>query len=134
MSEIFGNTTTTPINPDAFSGGGGADKMDKFGEVIQENSTTEIRIEDTGAANFKFKIKGKNTGACFEFESSSPDGGRMRYGGPGNFVVEDLEVLSPTKPNHPTDKQYVDNLVGNIETTLDNIIALQENLIGGGSV
>ena len=120
------------------SGGGGSidpaildSKMDKFGEVIQENSTTEIRIPDTGGANFKFGIKGKYSSAYFEFESTSPEGGRIRYGGPGSFVIEELEVLSPTKPNHPTNKQYVDNLIGAIDEVLDAILASQQSYLGG---
>ena len=34
MAEIFGNTTTTPINPDMFSGGG--DVRETVTEVINE--------------------------------------------------------------------------------------------------
>ena len=65
MSEIFGNTTTTPINPDAFSGGGGGGSVDL-----------------------------------------------------SNYYTKD----------------EIDNQIGDIETALDNIIAIQNSLIGGGNV
>jgi hypothetical protein len=40
----------------------------------------------------------------------------------------------PTQDAHLTNKKYVDNQIGNIETALDNIIAIQNELIGGGTV
>jgi hypothetical protein len=39
-----------------------------------------------------------------------------------------------TTDNSVVTKNYIDNAIGDIETVLDNIIAIQENLIGGGSV
>lgn len=43
-------------------------------------------------------------------------------------------LASPIQPHQATNKEYVDGLVGDIETALDTIISIQENLIGGGSV
>ena len=40
-------------------------------------------------------------------------------------------VGAPVFGVHAANKQYVDDLVGNIETALDSIIAIQESLIGG---
>lgn len=63
MPEIYGNTTTTPLNPDAFSSGGGSVDL-------------------------------------------------------SNYYT----------------KTEIDTQIGDIETALDSIIAIQETLIGGGSV
>lgn len=38
MNEIFGNTTTTPINPNAFSGGGGSVTVDQTYNPDSENA------------------------------------------------------------------------------------------------
>ena len=43
-------------------------------------------------------------------------------------------VPSPTQNTDAANKIYVDDMVGNIETALDGIITLQENLIGGDTV
>lgn len=57
------------------------------------------------------------------------------------YVQEDLVVgrtaiceKDPTQDAHLTNKKYVDGLIGNIETALDNIIAIQNSLIGGDEV
>ena len=42
MSEIFGNTTTTPINPDAFSGGGSGDVSDYYTKDEIDNQIGDI--------------------------------------------------------------------------------------------
>jgi S-adenosylhomocysteine hydrolase len=47
--------------------------------------------------------------------------------------LENLETPDVDLSNYYT-KEEIDNKVGDIETALDNIIAIQENLIGGGSV
>lgn len=46
MNEIFGNTTTTPINPDAFSGGGGGSdiKVDQTYNPESENAQSGIAV------------------------------------------------------------------------------------------
>ena len=46
--------------------------------------------------------------------------------GTGYFLVN-----NPTRPYHAANKKYVDDTVGEIDTVLDNIIALQNSLIGG---
>jgi hypothetical protein len=48
----------------------------------------------------------------------------------GNSQIEVVEV--PTAANHATSKAYVDTKIGDIETVLDSVIAMQNNLIGGG--
>ena len=42
-----------------------------------------------------------------------------------------LAVNTPTADEHATTKAYVDGLVGDVETALDSIIAIQTSLIGG---
>ena len=44
------------------------------------------------------------------------------------------DVVTPENNTDAVNKEYVDNKVGNIEEALDGIIAIQEELIGGGSV
>lgn len=44
-----------------------------------------------------------------------------------------LYVGTPTADGHAATKQYVDNAIGDIETALDSIIAIQNSLIGGES-
>lgn len=45
-----------------------------------------------------------------------------------------LSVGTPTADTDAANKAYVDNAIGDIEAALDNIIAIQENLIGGENV
>lgn len=45
-----------------------------------------------------------------------------------------LAVGTPTDDAHATTKKYVDDKIGDIETVLDSIIAIQNTLIGGGTV
>ena len=44
-----------------------------------------------------------------------------------------VSTQAPIADLHATNKAYVDGLVGNIETALDSIIAIQEGLIGGNA-
>lgn len=51
--------------------------------------------------------------------------------------VSPIRIINVADPKNGLDvanKQYVDSLVGDIETALDNIITMQNNLIGGGNV
>ena len=55
----------------------------------------------------------------------------------GELTVNNYPIKSmaePTDDYHLVNKKYVDNQIGDRETTLDNIIAIQNELIGGGSV
>lgn len=57
-------------------------------------------------------------------------------GGTGETITIDTE-MSDTSENavqNKVIKKYVDDITGDIETALDNIIAIQNLLIGGGSV
>lgn len=51
-----------------------------------------------------------------------------------NISGETFVETEPTTEYSIATKGYVDGLVGDIETALDNIIAIQNELIGGGSV
>lgn len=44
-----------------------------------------------------------------------------------------IGAATPVNDTHVANKMYVDGLVGNVETALDGIIAIQESLIGGES-
>ena len=44
MAEIFGSTTTTPLNPDAFSGGGGDIIIDQVYDSTSENAQSGIAV------------------------------------------------------------------------------------------
>ena len=57
-------------------------------------------------------------------------------GGSGGDITIDT-AMSDTSENavqNKVIKKYVDDMAGDIETALDNIIAIQNTLIGGGSV
>lgn len=57
-------------------------------------------------------------------------------GGSGASITIDAE-MSDTSENavqNKVIKAYVDGITGDVETALDNIIAIQNSLIGGGSV
>lgn len=47
--------------------------------------------------------------------------------GDGQIIVP----LVPTEPSHAPSKEYVDTKIGDIETVLDSVIAMQNTLIGG---
>ena len=82
-------------------------KMDKFGEVYDNDVVFQKN------AYFEANINDFLGEACFEGE---------------------VNVLrSPTAHTHAVNKGYVDGLVGNIESALDSIIAIQQQLIGGNA-
>ena len=43
-------------------------------------------------------------------------------------------MVDPVDDGDVISKKYIDNIVGDIETALDSIIAIQEGLIGSGSI
>lgn len=51
----------------------------------------------------------------------------------GKAVAEALKTVNVDLSNYYT-KDEIDNQIGAIETALDNIIAIQNSLIGGGNV
>lgn len=59
------------------------------------------------------------------------DAKELRYNRNDNGKILPLCTGTPTTDRHATPKSYVDNAIGSIETALDSIIAIQEQLIGG---
>ena len=82
-------------------------KMDKFGEVYDNDVVFQKNAYFEANRNIFL--------------------GEARFGGEVNVL------RSPTFSSHAVNKDYIDGLVGNIETALDGIIALQQELIGGKS-
>ena len=121
-----------------------SNKMDKFGEVEVTDVETLLRVLTDA-----FEIDGKShlilKGGQLRFESGD---GTIKIIG-GNFSTNENEfsfvdgetfgiripinVGEPQKAEHAATKYYVDNLVGNIENALDNIIEIQNSLIGGNA-
>lgn len=82
-----------------------ADKMDKFGEVEHIESIDETNINLPNVVNFcsqniiNFDVAGVS------------------------FLDKPVEIMRTPQRNYDaTNKEYVDNLVGDIETALENII------------
>ena len=76
MAEIFGSTTTTPINPDAFSGGG---TVDQTYNPESENAQSGIAVNEaikeskTKVNNtFSNALKGKASGQYITLDDISP--------------------------------------------------------------
>ena len=67
----------------------------------------------------------------FSFELSTLASGKKVY---VKYGEKDLIVKSFVDVEDKANKVYVDNIVGDIETALDEIIELQNSLIGGESV
>lgn len=81
------------------------EKMDKFGEVYENAVMFEKHTYFNGEINVL--------------------SGEARFEGEVNILKP------PTLEIHAVNKEYVDGLVGDIETALDGIIAVQQELIGG---
>ena len=110
MSEIFGSTTTTPINPDAFSGGGSGDYVEKAegngmtDEVYAVDSIgtqKTIGVEDTGM----YEVGGHIFG----------------YAIPLRKLNGNLMTRTPETELDCANKKYVDDKLGDIEILLGGI-------------
>ena len=90
--------------------------------------------EDTTETTYD-QLYVKNADGTFRMIDIQPVGGQWvgggipRYSSGGCFAVND-----PTWDTAAANKRYVDGKVGDIEKALDSIIAIQESLIGGGTV
>ena len=105
-----------------------SDKMDKFGDVEQ----VEINTFNGKAVFTEGDIFiGARGGGCF---LSSPVSSAGIYQYPYDGSLAPLEVITPegNAPYAAANKLYVDTAIGSIETALDSIIAIQNQLIGGG--
>ena len=100
-----------------------ADKQDKFAVVTEDENEKTFDFEKQSMVNFQ-NSKGalRLRGSKIFIQSD--------YG----FNVEGSKienVATPTQINDATNKKYVDSLVGDIETALDEIKALQDSILGG---
>ena len=125
MSEIFGSTTTTPMNPDAFSGGGGnvnldnyytKDEIDNLECVKSVTATNENKSTRVSSPDGNTYIQINNTGLV-AFRSGGLDSQNV-------FKVNNARISSVREPRDYSDaatKGYVDSIVGDIETLLGGI-------------
>jgi hypothetical protein len=115
MAEIYGNTTVTPIKPDLFT-----TTVDQNYKPNSENAQSgkavaeaiDSRIDQTftmGSANAQ---SGEALAEMYAMLTM-------------DFTQSDEDYWNNVG------KVYVDEKVGDIETALDNIIAIQNNLMGG---
>ena len=112
MSEIFGNTTTTPLNPNAFSGGGSTDvdlssKQDKFADVVIDKNTVTVD------ANKELRIKGIEASLSLGFDVAKLEADYEVYihAKNGNVNVDGNRIRNLADPIYDTDavnKQYMD--------------------------
>ncbi len=105
-------------NPDIDLSG----KMDKFGEVVEDEAS--VWVIPHGNKMFKFIFGNSHIQTYQDNFSMFVKGTNVKIDENGLFVnfVKMADV------------DYVDGFVGDIETALDNIIAIQNNLIGGDGV
>ena len=112
-----------------------SNKMDKFGRVVNEASATKVIVSEDGKSFILY-----SDGSLIEIECAgfTVNCGMLR------FKASDYEVIStkdgnlkltrlvaPTNDTDAVNKIYVDNTVGNIEHALNDIIEIQNSLIGG---
>lgn len=103
-------------------------KMDKFADVTNINVTTPYAKEIV--TDYELMIGSKN-GACF-ISGMSGLAGIYRYPYDGGLAQLELHTPEGDAPYAAANKLYVDTAIGSIETALDSIIAIQNQLIGGG--
>ena len=114
-----------PFFPGDTGGGGSIDpsildsKMDKFGEVDEYGLNVNLNQEQQTAFH-GYEI------ALHAYKRLLLIGETVTL---NNNQLSD--VGNPINNTDAANKQYVDNLIGDIETALDNIIEIQNSLIGG---
>lgn len=150
MAEIFGNTTTTPINPEAFSGGG-------QGVVVEQTYNSESENAQSGKAVAE-AVNGHKvvifysgmtppTNQILAFGDSTTGCELTVYDGNKYVTLVRFPILdymgyieslkSPTELHKPVGcsalKDILDNVVGNIESALDELHTYAQALISGGA-
>lgn len=114
MAKIIGNTTATPNpRPDwNQTDETKADYIKNKPTVLTEDDVVEI-IEENGGGG----------------------GGSGVYVGPGDMPDDcNVQIDPDGEAVEVYSKKEIDNMMGDIETALDNIIAIQNTLIGGEGV
>jgi hypothetical protein len=141
--KAFFNNFKTPVQ----SGGGGTidpevlnGKQDKFADIAERDGTVTVKstVSNDRPPEFVFKNGvlellamhlqfGDGQGEVSLNGLNAPDDSL-------NISVNGNRIRNLADPIYDTDavnKQYMDAAIGNIESTLDSIIAIQENLMGG---
>lgn len=97
-------------------------------EAIAALGTKYVARLDSTDTNLVYVERSKNRGPIGYKLSQAV----VAYGIPERDPSGNINVpLTPGNATSATSKQYVDGLVGDVETALDSIIAMQESLIGG---
>lgn len=133
---IVVDQTYKPESPNAQSGKAVAEAVDNVYPFVQDKFSDTVMISQTlgiDGVTGKYFIFDEYENVYEETYADNFEVGFNRIVG-NNKVDVPVVVGAPTKRNHSATKEYVDGLVGDIETALDNIIAIQNELIGGGSV
>ena len=108
--------------------------MDKFADLTVNEAEVYLYIDD-GSKNFRLEVTQAGTITVLGGQLIFLDrGGGIIFEGTGalDFANRNLKnVADPIEDTDAVNKQYVDNLVGDIEAALDAIIALQNSIIGG---
>ena len=125
MRKIIGNTVGTTMNPKKIA----SEAKPNYGVMSLSGNENGGFI---GAMNSEYPYLSflhlstyamRLAGYSLEFDFTDPATG--------------LKVATPTEENEAVNKQYVDTLVGDVETALetvlDRIIEMQDTLIGGES-
>lgn len=103
-----------------------ADKQDKFADVLtyEKDDCSGFVINEPVAT-----IRAGNGGLTLEGYTLALNSTESDYIYCSNKTLR--YVGDPTEENEAATKGYVDRLIGDIDTVLDRIIALQESIMGG---
>lgn len=113
MAEIYGSTTTTPIKPDLFT-----TTVDQIPDITSENAISNkamiqyVANEVLNTEQFAKDYTDSRIDQNFDINSENAVSGKALMMFYWEFLVLQADV-------------------GDIETALDSIIAIQNNLIGG---
>ena len=123
--------------------GGAERKQNAFAKVLEQNGNLILQspIDADRPAWLEFGngfFRASAMRNLFGSENSETEILGMRLGGDeGNVSVGNCRIRNLAAPVYDKDavnKVYLDNLVGDVEAALDNIIVLQQSLIGGDGV
>lgn len=103
-----------------------ADKQDKFADVLTEEKDGFNGIAITKSPAI---VRASNGGLTLEGYTLALNSTESDYIYCSNKTLR--YVGDPTEENEAATKGYVDRLIGDIDTALDLIIALQESIMGG---
>lgn len=111
MSKIIGNTVGTTMNPKKIAPNLGL-------LLIQETENGDVILTTKDNKPLILSPYELNISPYYlSFKNSNP--------------LQGFKVVAPTERDDAVNKRYVDELVGDVEEALDNILALENALIGG---